>query len=490
MTNQNIDPSRQADKQSAIEKVVNFINPLKRTGQNINLATGGVSLGRESKKTSEIISSLGEQSRNLATQAKSETDPIKKQQLLNQSRVISNKINDLGAGIEKSTANYMQKGGVKEEHLSQSRGEFAARRAGSQMLEQAAFLAPFTGGAVAATQGVRALTGVRGALTRVGFNALKGSTIGGMTAAGTSLIDGDSVEEMIIDTIQGQIIGGVIAGGLSAAGEIVKPVLKSGQTLINRSFLREKPKDVKLQEAIDEENIIRTGKNQLIENVKNMFRNKKLNPQNSKVAVANEAQRNLNQTEKVINKTANNSNITIERDVLLEPAKQTLDKYKNSSPSKAQAMENWIKAMEKNHPKIMSLKDTLKWKRDLDWAQAKANFSQESLSDIGAVEAVGQMATANKARAVMGEVTPEVAELLKDESTYIQLIHLMDNQIKKGLSAPSRTPLGVPGKIMDMTVGTAPVATRVNVAASKTSDALQSRGAELLKNIGIMRATQ
>jgi len=218
------DFSREATDKNLLEKLGNFFaRNITSTGQ---LAARGAGAKQQLPETQAQITELGQQSRDLIAQAQATDDPAEKQRLLEESRKISEQIDLLGAGAERTAETMIDRGNVSEKDLDRSNLEFATRRGAATGLEGGAILAPY------------AMAGPTAALPMIQQRAIEGLVTGGLAGAAEAATQAETPGEAAgkvalgagTSAVANVVIGGVMDWGkekLSSTSQWAKDAVKN-----------------------------------------------------------------------------------------------------------------------------------------------------------------------------------------------------------------------------------------------------------------------
>jgi len=169
------------------------------------------------------IDNLMRQSQEISAQIRQETDPQRKQQLIEQSRQIGRQMEGVSQDIGRKTEVARQLYGVDEKDLEMEGAEFASRRGIGQTAELASFVVPQT----------KALQVARGTspLSRIGISALAGSATGGLQGVAKASREAESAQDVVGDVLTGAVVGGATGAAIQGAFETPEQIRRAFQGL-------------------------------------------------------------------------------------------------------------------------------------------------------------------------------------------------------------------------------------------------------------------
>lgn len=186
--------------------------------QTIGMVTGAPKLGAEVAKADEQVKLRGDEMRKLALQARTETDPIKKQSLLAESRRLSSETEKLGAGATKATEKFQNKFDITDKDVEGGNTAFALKRGAKTAIDTGIMLMP-SSKLIKTVGGASKIAKVTsGAIN----SAITGATISALDEATT--LEDITPEERFQRTVDAGLWGAGIGGVMGAGGETFKLV--------------------------------------------------------------------------------------------------------------------------------------------------------------------------------------------------------------------------------------------------------------------------
>lgn len=219
------------DDRTGFQKATDIAG-LKSTIGNIGVL-GFLGQGGRTEQAGQASSQAFQQSQQLIQQAKKETNPQKKKQLLDQARAIMQGSAQEMDTFQQDLSKRQDVARISEKEIERGDGQFAWRRALGQSAELASWLLP------SATTGSRVFakgSGVVGqalfpklatAGGRIGQAATKGAITGGLLGAAESTREADTLAEAGIRTGLGGVAGGV-------TGAAMQGVFEGGRWMIDK----------------------------------------------------------------------------------------------------------------------------------------------------------------------------------------------------------------------------------------------------------------
>lgn len=207
-------PAPEAPKKSFLQGVGEFFN--KGLTQAIGMATQAPGLGARAEGTDIAVKERGAKMRELAMQARNEKDPLKKQQLLAESRRLAGEVEGLGQGITQKTEEFKTKFDIKDKDLEKSNLQFAAERGGKAAVDTGIMLAPVSK--------VFKTAATAGKAAKVAASAINTAATTGIISAvdeATSLED-MTPDERLRRSLEAGMWGAALGSVMGAGGEAFK----------------------------------------------------------------------------------------------------------------------------------------------------------------------------------------------------------------------------------------------------------------------------
>lgn len=241
------------DTRSSLQKVTDFMG-LGNVSKNITMGLQAPLAGAGIEKQDIKSQDLFKQSQELIRQAKQETDPTRKAQLLQQSRDVDQQIEASGQRAGE-LGDIVQRGGqITEREMGMSPEEFALRRGGAMTAELASYAVPGVLGPAATAGGRIATAAGRGAIT------------GGFQGASRAATDADTLAQAGLDIGMGATTGavtgaafqGLLEGGKGLVKAFSKATASQRQKLIDvyKSTLKSNVKDQKFYQQYGGEDMV------------------------------------------------------------------------------------------------------------------------------------------------------------------------------------------------------------------------------------------
>jgi hypothetical protein len=215
---------------------------LGRTRDVVNTVTGIPGVNRETVRNAAETDRLFSQSQDLIRQARAEKDPIKKQELLEQSRNLDSQASMISDEMEQKRQDYMFKAGITEDDMDRSNLEFATRRGAGMAGELFALAAP----------GAKELKALSGAAKTANIfqkmvaSGIVGGVVGGTYGLTDPNIKGDITENLKEGTMSAAkafVTAAVLAGaieigkeGLKFGGKVLKSITPKPKEIFRSAF--------------------------------------------------------------------------------------------------------------------------------------------------------------------------------------------------------------------------------------------------------------
>lgn len=225
---QSTQPSKPEDSRTGFQKVADFLGLTTATG-NVGVLNLFGQEGR-TEQAGKTSSEAYKRSQSLIEQAKQETDPAKKKQLVDQARSIMQGSEAKMDTFQKDLAKKQDQARITEKDLTRSDLDFKLRRTLGQSAELAALLMPFTEPFRAAQ--VAAKLGTAG--QRISQAGIAGATSGSLQGLANATRESDTIGEALTSVGAGGVIGGVAGAGLQTGVEGVKYATKKAAQLANQ----------------------------------------------------------------------------------------------------------------------------------------------------------------------------------------------------------------------------------------------------------------
>lgn len=214
--------------QQAGEAVASFVLP--RISKVVKTISGASYLSKESDAVLKANDSLQKQSGELIKRAMVEKDPIKKKQLLDQSRELNQRAASNTGALSQKADQFQKTAGL---YGDQSAAEYAIKQGVGVAGEAAQWLLPV--GKI--VQGAKLVKGT-GLVSNILKSAITGGTIGAI--GGITTPEDISLSERGKRTLTGGTIGaltsGAVTGVLGGVGQVGKKLISTNKDRINRLF--------------------------------------------------------------------------------------------------------------------------------------------------------------------------------------------------------------------------------------------------------------
>lgn len=216
--------------QDGLQSIANLLG-LGTSAKNLKLAVMSPSIGKEAETADQLTNQSVLASKDLIERAKQETDPLKKQLLLDESRKITNSLGDSATDFDTRIGEVIKQGGVTEKDLKEGTNlGFATKRGTGTAAEAAAWLLP----AVKGVQEARIAAQGAGAGSRLLNAGLMGGAQGSLQGVAEAAVSAENPLDAVQKIVTGGGVGAATSGvlqGLSEAKNLVTGVAgKLGNT--------------------------------------------------------------------------------------------------------------------------------------------------------------------------------------------------------------------------------------------------------------------
>jgi len=405
------------NKKGVMEKVQEFFTG--RTQSAVELMTGANSLKTNTDKTSKQNTELQQRSRDLIDQAKAESDPIKKRELIEQSRITDRVMGENSTRLGMEIDSYIDEGSVTERDIERhgeirkekgekaARMDFARRKGYSAAAELAVLALP-------GTKEMRAIaTAVKGGSTLAKMGAA--AKIGASTGAiyGATDPNTETFKQRVIDGAVHGVIGGTIAAVLAGSMDQIGKGAKKLKSALWDDLLSQKQKGAEKEFY----NKVVNNKRTVAERATDM--NIKTNSYSDmlKQGVDGEAATEAQIKKAMAEQGIKGKQVFLDNmyDALEEQAK--IFDQRPGDEKLAKVIREFSEATRKKYGNSLKLETAMSLKRSLDAVTADMNITERS-----AVKRQAQDMAADSIRAVIRDGFPDdLARMLDTQQVYITM---------------------------------------------------------------------
>lgn len=214
-------------KQNLFSKVAGgiagFVAP--RLKQVVDTTAGAFGLSKDVEAQDAITKQKGDQMRQLALQARNETDPAKKEALLAEARRVSAELEQGSGALAQKTDLFQKESGITEKDMEGGIAKFAVKKGIGTLGEVASYAIPT----------VKVAKGA-GIVKNILAGMASGAAAGGVSAI-TDLEDSDEwYKRLGKGAVKGGAVGGALGGVFGAFGKMGKNAANKPEGMINRIF--------------------------------------------------------------------------------------------------------------------------------------------------------------------------------------------------------------------------------------------------------------
>ena len=197
-------PKEEPVKRSGFEKVTDFF--AKTTSDTVSAIKEGIGHRKRVSQANDEITQLQERNKEIIAEAKSTSNPLRKAELLEESRAISTRVGQVADEVEHGEKQFLMSADISEKDIERGNGQFAVRRGVGTALEVGAMLAPGTKEAKSLLKVGQAARGGE----RLARGAASGAITGTLGSGSRAAVEADTIQDAASQVVKGAAAGASI----------------------------------------------------------------------------------------------------------------------------------------------------------------------------------------------------------------------------------------------------------------------------------------